>query len=285
MSEDRPATQRIFIFVRNDRVRRDIKSFLENSRRYEVVGEATALDEAVELARATRPDVVLVDIEMVEGDGIQVLRTLRLCLPPTSLVVAIEFDVDEYDAAARAAGAAASISKKRLFDSLLPTLEEARESSRKIAGDGNGKSTGPGAASPREWSSPRASLATAMPAWWKPTGWGEWLTGAATFGGALIEGAPVDNDPPEHCWRYIEAGMAFAALLVLISYLSGGFDRASVFSKGLILATLLALAVAEFRQIRRIGADRPLRLRERPWEMKRQVQLRENAKREGGETR
>ena len=52
-------------------VRSGFKVLLDLEDDIEVVGEATNGAEAVELARATRPDVVLMDIRMPQLDGIQ----------------------------------------------------------------------------------------------------------------------------------------------------------------------------------------------------------------------
>lgn len=57
-------------------VRIGIRSLLEGSD-YEIVGEAAGGREALELARRLRPDIVLTDLVMAEGDGLELVRALR----------------------------------------------------------------------------------------------------------------------------------------------------------------------------------------------------------------
>ena len=73
----------------------------------EVVGEAADGREAVELARALRPDVCLFDIRMPELDGIEATRQLAGpdVADPLAVVVITTFDLDEYVYAALRAGA------------------------------------------------------------------------------------------------------------------------------------------------------------------------------------
>ncbi|GAA3040679.1 response regulator transcription factor [Streptosporangium longisporum] len=71
------------------------------------VGEAGTGAEAVELARAESPDVVLMDVRMPEMDGIEATR--RICgpagVPGAHVLMLTTFDLDEYVYAALRAGA------------------------------------------------------------------------------------------------------------------------------------------------------------------------------------
>lgn len=72
---------------------------------FEVVGEAENGQEAVELARRTRPDVVLMDIEMPILDGVQATGLITEENPETRIVVLTVFQKDEYVFEAIKAGA------------------------------------------------------------------------------------------------------------------------------------------------------------------------------------
>ncbi|MBY8847555.1 response regulator transcription factor [Saccharothrix longispora] len=86
-------------------VRAGVRAILDTDPGIEVVAEAGDGHEAVALARAHRPDVVLLDIRMPRQDGLAAARELRRTLPGVAVVVLTTFDEDEYVAAALDDGA------------------------------------------------------------------------------------------------------------------------------------------------------------------------------------
>ncbi|MEU4404159.1 response regulator transcription factor [Streptosporangium sp. NPDC023963] len=93
-------------------VRAGFRSLLGRSREITVVGEAATGDEAVRLARATRPDVILMDIRMPGLDGIEATRRILAELPGTRVVILTTFDTDEHIFAALRAGASGFLTKE-----------------------------------------------------------------------------------------------------------------------------------------------------------------------------
>ncbi|GFH66170.1 DNA-binding response regulator [Streptomyces rutgersensis] len=79
----------------------------------EVVGEAADGAEAVELARAARPDVVLMDIRMPGTDGLAATRSISADpgLDGVRVVMLTTFEVDEYVVRALRAGASGFLGK------------------------------------------------------------------------------------------------------------------------------------------------------------------------------
>jgi len=86
-----------------------------------VVGEAADGAEAVELARAQRADVVLMDVRMPRLDGIEATRLLagEGVTDPVKVVILTTFDLDEYVFAALRAGASGFLLKDLRRDDLL----------------------------------------------------------------------------------------------------------------------------------------------------------------------
>ncbi|MFB6891519.1 response regulator [Kitasatospora sp. NPDC056327] len=90
----------------------------------QVVGEAADGREAVELAKATRPDVVLMDIRMPGVDGLS--ATAAICGDPdlagTRVLILTTFEIDEYVAQALRAGAGGFLGKDAEPTELLAAL-------------------------------------------------------------------------------------------------------------------------------------------------------------------
>src|SRR4029453_11398510 len=95
------------------RVRAGLRTLLESDDDLQVVGEAADGAQAVEAARASRPDVVLMDIRMPGLDGLQATR--RILADPrlagVRVVVLTTFDLDEYVYEALRAGASGFLAK------------------------------------------------------------------------------------------------------------------------------------------------------------------------------
>jgi DNA-binding NarL/FixJ family response regulator len=89
-----------------------------------VVGEAANGAEAVQLARATRPDVLLMDIRMPVMDGIEATRRIAADpdLRPVRVIILTTFDLDEHVYGALRAGASGfllkDIAPEQLFDAI-----------------------------------------------------------------------------------------------------------------------------------------------------------------------
>jgi DNA-binding NarL/FixJ family response regulator len=88
----------------------------------DIVGEAGDGREAVELAVATRPDVVLMDIRMPELDGIEATRRLTVEAPGTRVLMLTTFDLDEYVVDAFRAGASGFLLKTAPRDQLVAAV-------------------------------------------------------------------------------------------------------------------------------------------------------------------
>ena len=79
-------------------VRAGFRALLDAQEGIEVVGEAADGEEAVRLARALRPDVVLMDIRMPGVDGLEATRAIAAdeLLAGVRIVILTTFDLDEY---------------------------------------------------------------------------------------------------------------------------------------------------------------------------------------------
>jgi DNA-binding NarL/FixJ family response regulator len=92
-------------------VRAGLSVLLEAEDDINVAGEADEGAEAVRVARAVRPDVVVMDVRMPGLDGLQALRQIIDALPEVRVLILTTFEMDEYIYAALRGGASGFLLK------------------------------------------------------------------------------------------------------------------------------------------------------------------------------
>ena len=102
---------RVMIIDDHEIVRRGIAEIVDRDDRFQVVAEAGSVEDAVRRANLVNPDIVLVDLQLPDGTGIDVMEALRESLPNTKAVVLTTFDDDDALTSALAAGAKAYVLK------------------------------------------------------------------------------------------------------------------------------------------------------------------------------
>ena len=98
-----------------------VRSLLEDTE-FEIVGEASSGREALEIARQVVPRLVLLDIRMAGGDGLDALVALKQEHPRMSIIMLTTYDNPTYMARAVAGGAAGYLLKGVGQDEMLQTL-------------------------------------------------------------------------------------------------------------------------------------------------------------------
>ena len=102
---------RIFVAEDHPLFRRGVVSLLSSVPDFEVVGEATSGGEAVERATRLQPDVVLMDLQMPGGNGIEATREIARKSPDVRVLVVTLFEDDDSVFMALRAGARGYILK------------------------------------------------------------------------------------------------------------------------------------------------------------------------------
>jgi DNA-binding NarL/FixJ family response regulator len=114
-------------------VRTGLLQLLGDVHDVEVVGAATGGEEAVVLAAAKRPDVVLMDLEMPDLDGIEATRRIRSADPSVNVVVLTAFSDRQRILGAIDAGAVGYLLKDAEPDELIRGLEAAARGESPLA--------------------------------------------------------------------------------------------------------------------------------------------------------
>jgi DNA-binding NarL/FixJ family response regulator len=107
-----------------------------------VIGEAASGRAALKLVTKHRPDVVLLDVRMPDGDGLECLARIKLDHPETTVVMFSGFDNPTYAARAVALGAAGYILKTASREEFVEGIRQAaagetiwsREELRRVTG-------------------------------------------------------------------------------------------------------------------------------------------------------
>ena len=92
-------------------VRQGLRTFLATQEDLDVVGEAATCTEAAERAAELQPDVVLLDLVMPGGDGIEAARKIREASPESKVIVLTSYPDDATVLPALEAGAAGYLLK------------------------------------------------------------------------------------------------------------------------------------------------------------------------------
>lgn len=105
--------------------REGIRTLLSAYPNLEVAGEAGNGEEAVESARALKPDVILMDMRMPVLDGVAAIRRIRAFLPECRIIALTTFDDDEYVFEGLRAGAVGYLLKDTPSEKLVEAIHAA----------------------------------------------------------------------------------------------------------------------------------------------------------------
>ena len=119
------STVRVVIADDHPVVRAGLRGMLEPESDIEVVGEATNGREAVSLVGRLEPEVVLMDLQMPELDGVAATKQIRERYPETNVLVLTTFDTDADITRAISAGATGYLLKDAPRQDLFQAIRAA----------------------------------------------------------------------------------------------------------------------------------------------------------------
>jgi len=114
---------RILIVDDHQLVRRGVAGLLSKEAGWEICGEAAGAPEALEKASSLNPDLILLDISMPNGNGLETARLIRQQTPHVKILMMSHHDAAQFLQSAISSGADGCIDKARLALDLVATIK------------------------------------------------------------------------------------------------------------------------------------------------------------------
>jgi len=114
---------RLLVVDDHEVVRQGLVALLDRRPNFQVVAEAGTVEEALAQARLHQPDIVIMDVRLPDGSGVEACREIRADLPETRVVMLTSFPDDEAVLSAIVAGAAGYLLKQIRARDLVSALE------------------------------------------------------------------------------------------------------------------------------------------------------------------
>jgi DNA-binding NarL/FixJ family response regulator len=114
---------RVMLVDDHEIVRQGLRSLLDRREHLQVVAEASSVAEAVAEAARVSPDVIVMDVRLPDGTGIEACREIRAARPETRVLMLTSYADDEAVYAAIIAGAAGYLLKQTRGRELVIAIE------------------------------------------------------------------------------------------------------------------------------------------------------------------
>ena len=116
---------RVMIVDDHEVVREGLRSLLRRRQELAVVGEADSVASAIEEARKTEPDVVIMDVRLPDGSGVEACREIRSERPETKVLMLTSYADEEAVFASIMAGAIGYLLKQTSTKTLIEAIDRA----------------------------------------------------------------------------------------------------------------------------------------------------------------
>jgi DNA-binding NarL/FixJ family response regulator len=104
-------------------IRKGLRGFLEQRPNLTVVGEAGTVRQAISRAPAMNPDVIVMDVQLPDGTGIEACRSIKAELPSTRVLMLTSFADDDAVMSSILAGASAFLLKTTSGEDIAKAIE------------------------------------------------------------------------------------------------------------------------------------------------------------------
>ena len=132
-------TIRVMLCDDHEIVREGLRTLIGRIAGMTVVGEASTMREAIETAAKARPDVVIMDVRLPDGSGVEACREIREARPETGVIMLTSYADDEALFASIVAGAAGYLLKQTRGQAVVDAIQAVAKGRSLLDPDVTGK--------------------------------------------------------------------------------------------------------------------------------------------------
>ena len=130
---------RVLICDDHEVVREGLRTLLSRRPDMVVVGEAGTMAEAIETAARAKPDVVIMDVRLPDGSGVEACRTIREARPETHVIMLTSYADEEALFASILAGASGYLLKQTRGQAVVDAIQSVAQGRSLLDPDVTGK--------------------------------------------------------------------------------------------------------------------------------------------------
>jgi DNA-binding NarL/FixJ family response regulator len=114
---------RILLVDDHEVVREGLRALLSRREGFQIVGQAGTVAESITEAERTRPDIVVMDVRLPDGSGIEACREIREAMPETKVIILTSYADDDAVFASILAGASGYVLKQTRGRALADAID------------------------------------------------------------------------------------------------------------------------------------------------------------------
>jgi two-component system, NarL family, response regulator DevR len=130
---------RVMLVDDHEVVREGLRTLIGRHKEMLVVGEAGTTAEAIETASKAKPDVIIMDVRLPDGSGVEACRTIREARPETKVIMLTSYADDEALFASIVAGAAGYLLKQTRGQAVIDAITAVAQGRSLLDPDVTGK--------------------------------------------------------------------------------------------------------------------------------------------------
>jgi DNA-binding NarL/FixJ family response regulator len=130
---------RVMLVDDHEVVREGLRTLLSRNKGMTVAAEASTMAEAIEAAARAKPDVIVMDVRLPDGSGVEACRTIREVRPETKVIMLTSYADDEALFASIVAGAAGYLLKQTRGQAVIEAITAVAQGRSLLDPDVTGK--------------------------------------------------------------------------------------------------------------------------------------------------